>query len=150
MIVTSAPRPVVISTEVEKSPAPVGQAAWRWEISRLRASIELRYLYPIPARSPARNDMWGDQLYSHGKGKQMDRYFPRPVVISANSGQTPIGKPPNRLAALRPLPAGRHLSAIPHLLFLPRFFALWRPCRGSPSQPKLALRRAEMEQHYHS
>ena len=84
--------------------------------------------------------MWGGQLYSHGEGKQMDRYFPRPTVISAKAGQPPIGKPPNRLdAKWRPLPAVWYLPAFPHLLFLPRFFALWRPCRGSPSQPKLAL-----------
>ena len=43
--------------------------------------------------------MWGGQLYSHGEGKQMDRYLPRPTVILAKAGQPPIGKPLNRLAA---------------------------------------------------
>ena len=63
--------------------------------------------------------MWGSQLYSHGEGKQMDRYLPHPTVILTKAGQPPIGKPPNRLATDRQPSRSLVFTGIPSLTILP-------------------------------
>ena len=77
----------------------------------------------------------------------------RRVMFASLKGQRPFG-PTGPMDAICPsapkaqAPAGIQESTSPptgiyremiHYRRVPRSFALWRPCRGSPSQPKLAL-----------
>ena len=65
------------------------------------------------------------------------RGSPIPIPVPTSIPTPAPAAPSGALDLAAPLTGIYWHSA--HLLFLPRSFALWRPCRGSPSQPKLAL-----------
>ena len=68
---TSATRPIVISTAVEKSqPSMLRAALWR-EISRLRVSIALKHIPFTSPRHPARDDGGAQQQWRHPVSSEM-------------------------------------------------------------------------------
>ena len=77
-------------SRVKKSLSP--RVCSRQEISRLSVSIAPEVFIPIPPCPSARDDGGGRQHTVISKG-QMAEAPHRPVVISTEAGQPPIGKP---------------------------------------------------------
>ena len=79
--------------------------------------------YSAPVEVLHRTSKWGAERHLNPQARQGLSIRRRPLWEYRKAHFPPTG-------------IYRHSS---HLLFLPRSFALWRPCRGPPSQPKLAL-----------